>query len=115
MVPLAKLFFFFKLLDTCELLDVGVTVDMREAPDGSCAATVSYLTPARDVYYSAVELGGENGSLTTLTSLSPALEFVEPGEASDGWLFSESVYLEFETSFAPRQFLEIDAARCTCR
>lgn len=115
MVPIAKIFFMFKLLDTCEVPEVHVLVDMREAPDGSCAASVRYLALERDVYYSAVELGDENISVSTLAGVSPALGFVEPGVFEDGWMLSTSGYLQFETDFASPQILEIDAATCTCR
>jgi hypothetical protein len=114
MVPIAKIFFMFKLLDTCEVPEVRVQVDMREAPDGSCAASVRYLAPGR-AYYSAVELGDGNISVGSLSDLSPALEFLEQGEFEDGWMLSTSGYLQFETDFAPPQILEIDAASCTCR
>ena len=111
----AKLFFLFKLLGTCEVPEVGIEVDMREAPDGSCTASVRYLSPERDVYYSAIDLGDGNGSITTMTSLTPALGFVEPGEFEDGWMLTESDYLEIETDFAETQILEIDAELCSCR
>lgn len=115
MVPIAKLFFLFKLLDTCEVPEIGVTVDMRAALDGGCAASVRYLAPARDVYYGAAELGEENFSVTTLYEVTPALQFIEPGEFEDGWSLQTGGYVTFETDFAPPQILEINVANCSCR
>lgn len=115
MVPIAKVFFLFKLLGTCEIPEVGIEVDMREARDGSCTASVRYLSPERDVYYSAIDLGDVNLSATTMTNFTPALGFVEPGEFEDGWILAESGYLEIETDFAQTQILEIDAELCSCR
>ena len=115
MVPVAKLFFLFKLFETCEVPEIGVTVDMRVALDGSCVSSVRYLAPARDAYYGAVELGEENFSVATLNDVTPALQFIEPGEFEDGWSLSTGGYLTFETDFAPPQILEIDVAHCSCR
>ncbi len=111
----AKLFFLFKLLGTCEVPAVGIEVDMREALDGSCTASVRYLSPTRDVYYSAIALGDGNFSVGSLTNYTPALGFVEPGEFEDGWILTESGYLEIETDFEQTQILEIDAELCSCR
>ena len=115
MVPIAKIFFLFKLFMTCEVPEIGVTIDMREALDGSCVASVRYLAPERDAYYGAVELGDGNFSVTTIDETAPALQFLDVGEFEEGWMLSTGGYLTFETSFAPPQILEIDVDHCACR
>ena len=115
MVPIAKIFFLFKLFMTCEVPEIGVTVDMREALDGSCVASVRYLSPERDAYYGAVELGDTNFSATTMNEMGPSLQFLEVGEFEEGWMLSAGGYMTFETSFAPPQILEIDVDHCACR
>lgn len=115
MVPIAQIFFLFKLFMTCEVPVIGVTVDMRAALDGSCVASVRYLAPERDASYGAVELGDGNFSATTLDGSAPALQFLDVGEFEEGWMLSSGGYLTFETSFAPPQILEIDVTHCACR
>ena len=115
MVPITKIFFVFKLFMTCEVPEIGVTVDMREALDGSCVSSVRYLAPERDATYGAVELGDGNFSATTMDSTGPALQFLDVGEFEEGWMLTTGGYLTFETSFAPPQILEIDVEHCSCR
>lgn len=115
MIPNVKVFFLLKLLDVCELPAVGVTVEMREALDGSCAASVRYLAPERDAYYSSVDLGPGNLSVATETETTPALGFIEPAVFEDAWLLGAGGFLTFETAFAPTQILQLDVERCSCR
>lgn len=115
MIPNVKVFFLLKLLDVCELPAAGVTVEMREALDGGCAASVRYLAPERDAYYSSVDLGPGNLSAVTATERTAALGFIEPTEFEDGWLLGASTFLTFETAFAPAQILQLDVERCSCR
>lgn len=100
-------------VDVCLVPEVGVEITMRRDDVGTCVATVSYLTPARDAYYSATDLG--NGlSLEGESNLTPAMQFIQGGEAVDGWVLLEETILQIQTDFAPLQFVRVDPVRCSC-
>jgi hypothetical protein len=100
-------------VDECIVPEVGIEVVMRRDDVGTCVATVSYLTPERDAYYSATDLG--NGlSLEGESNLTPAMQFIQGGEAVDGWVLLEETILQIQTDFAPLQFVSVNPTRCTC-
>ena len=100
-------------VDQCLVPEVGVEITMRRDDVGTCVATVSYLTPERDAYYSATDLG--NGwSLEGESNLTPAMQFIQGGMSGDGWVLLEEAILQIETDFAPLQFVRVDPVSCTC-
>lgn len=100
-------------VDECIVPEVGVTVTMRLDDSGTCVSTVRYLSPARDAYYSATDLG--NGwSLEGESNLTPAMQFIQGGMSGDGWVLLEEAILQIQTDFAQPQFVRVDPATCTC-
>jgi len=101
-------------VDRCFIPEVGAEVVMRLDDAATCVATVSYLPPERDAYYSATDLG--NGfSLEGGGNLTPTMQFVQGGDAVDGWVLLEEAVLEIETDFASPQFVRVDPDSCSCQ
>jgi hypothetical protein len=42
------------------------------------------------------------------------MQFVQGGEAVDGWVLLEETILQIQTDFAPLQFVSVNPTRCTC-
>ena len=101
-------------VDRCFIPEVGAEVVMRLDDAATCVATVSYLPPEREAYYSATDLG-RGFSLEGGGNLTPAMQFVQGGEVVDGWVLLAPVILEIETDFAPPQFVRVDPNSCACQ
>ncbi len=113
MINALALFLQLTPVDQCIVPEVGVTVTMRLDDSDTCVATVRYLAPEREAYYSATDLG--NGwSLEGESNLTPTMQFIQGGMSGDGWVLLEEAILQIQTDFAPPQFVRVDPATCTC-
>lgn len=114
MITYAAALLALPIVDSCPLPDIGVDVSMRLDRAGDCVATVRYLSPARDVTYSATDWGGSSPGWVVGT-LSPALGFVDVGEFSESvWVSQGVTWAEFDTSFAAPEWVRVDESSCTC-
>lgn len=114
MANILALFLQLTPVDSCLVPEVGVEITMRVDDTDVCVATVRYLPPECEAYYSATEL--VNGfSLEGNGPLTPAMQFIRGGVQEDGWVLLEEAVLEIETDFASTQFVRVDPNSCSCQ